>query len=268
MRNSRFALLCCFSLRKFSCRFPHFVRHLIRVVLLLPLGVSPLATAEQTLTTDFQDVQPKYIRTGNKFNGICIDILKGLNKRLSHYGYIILFPNNFTPIKRIRANLYEGTTDLHCGAARTEEREKTYAFSEKPLYDIKTVMVGRADSPFNIQSMDDLVASKGRLSAVYGTNTHKFISSLNNVTLGPIPKEPFDGLLLVGAGRTDFFVYHDIGIKYMIKMTNKNNSYKIQPYIFRHYQHWMMYSPNLNVKIRKIIEFKKIYNLKLIFILI
>ncbi len=228
--------------------------YLAVMVTALSMNMSQALAKETILYTEYQNVKPKYIESDKGIRGICVDILQALNQHLKPYGYVIQQPEQFTPIKRIRANLLEGKTALHCGAAKTKEREKVYTFSEQPLYDINTVMLGIADSPFNIRSLEDLANSKAKLSAVYGTDTHRFIASLKGIKLGPHPKEPEDGLLLVEAGRTDFFVYHDLGLKYMLKELNKKNTYVIQPYVFRHYSHWMIYSPLLDRHIKTIIE--------------
>jgi len=215
--------------------------------------ISSLADAQE-LKTEFQDTQPKYIKTETGFEGVCVDIMHELQKRLSNHGMSIVFPRSFTPPKRIRAHLAEGTTDLHCGAARSKKREKIFGFSKQPLYLVNTVVVGRADETIEIRSIDDLIKSQASVSTVYGTNTHRLLSSQNGLLLGPIPRGPEGGLSMVEKGRTRFFIYHDLAIVWIIKQSGKESLFRIQPAVLRHYSHWMMYSPHLDQSVRQLIE--------------
>ena len=206
------------------------------------------------LKTEFQDVPPKYIKTDMGYEGVCVDIINALQKGLSIHGLSITFPENFTPPKRIRSNLAKGTTDLHCGAARSKARENIFEFSEKPLYSVNTVVVGRANETLDIRSMKDLIRSQANVSSVYGTNTQKFLSSQNGLLLGSVPHESESGLSMVENGRIRFFVYHDIGIFWLIKKLKKESLLKIQPAVLRQYSHWMMYSPHLDQNVKQLVE--------------
>ena len=215
---------------------------------------SPSLAGTQELKTEFQDVQPKYIKTKTGFKGICVDIMEELQKGLNKHGLSIGFPKDFTPPKRIRSNLTEGITDLHCGAARSKAREKIVIFSRQPLYAVKTVVVGKSDETVDIRSMDDLIRSQASVSSVFGTNTQRWLTAQKGLALGSMPQESVGGLSMVENGRIRFFVYHDIGIFWLMKKLRKESLFKVQPAVLRHYSHWMIYSPHLDQSVKQLIE--------------
>ncbi|MEN8190510.1 MAG: transporter substrate-binding domain-containing protein [Thermodesulfobacteriota bacterium] len=224
------------------------------------------SVAARDIKTEFQDVQPKYIKTETGYAGICVEIIDELRKGLSRYGLNIVSPESFTPPIRIRSHLAEGSFDFHCGAARNKAREKTFGFSEKPLYSISTIVVGRADETLTIHSMDDLVKSQAAVSSVRGTNTAKLLSSRDGLLLGPMPSESESGLAMLKNERIRFFVYHDLGIHWLLKKMDRARIFRIQPAVLRQYSHWMMYSPRLDPDIRQLIEkeLERLHNSKVI----
>lgn len=239
--------------------------HLVSILFALVLGagaIVPASITAQVLKTEFQDVEPKYIQTASGYSGICVDILEELQKGLNKHDLQIIFPKNFTPPKRIRSNMAAGITDLHCGSARSKAREKMFYFSRQPLYPVNTVVAGRAAEPLEIQSMNDLISSQAVVSSVHETNTHKLLRSQKGLILGPGPRNSMNGLDMLEKERIRFFVYHDLGIFWLIKKTKKESLFRIQPANLRHYAHWMIYSHHLEQSVRQLIEneLEKLHN--------
>lgn len=222
--------------------------------LLLSIPLSKSHAVKSHLNTDFQDIEPKYIISGDTFSGICVDILRALNNILHSSSVEINFPVKLTPVKRVRLNLRTGSTDLHCGSAKTTEREKKYAFSKKPLYQVKTVILGRIEDNYVFPDIDALIESGARIISVHGTNSHAFLAS-RGVAPEPIVLGVEEGLELIRKHRADLLVYHDIGLKFLVTHRDNATEFKIyENIIIRTYYHWMMYHKDLDPETVSIVD--------------
>lgn len=221
----------------------------------LIISLSGITHAEvYTLNTDFQDTQPKFIKTSQGFTGVCVEILQALKQRLEHHDLTIAMPDRFTPIKRIRKKLLSGQTDMYCGFARTEDREKHFGFAETPLYPVQNIGISRAEDQLTLNKLQDLKQQNIKTSTLFGTNTYHYLKDEQKLNMGPSPTAPEEGLALVQAGRTDFFVYHSLGLPWMLKQSPFRDELQLQPVILREYHHWMMLNPNLDKQYQVLIN--------------
>ena len=130
-----------------------------KTVFLTFLAFLSLTAKAQELRTGAQESEPKYYRSGDKIIGLCIDVLRGIEKvepKLRFTG-----DQSFVPFKRIEYNVESGIFDCFAGFAKTAERENAYVFIDIPLYLVRDVLVVLKDDPVGIDRLEDIKSLPG-----------------------------------------------------------------------------------------------------------
>lgn len=189
---------------------------------------------------DFQDAVPKYIRGADgRFSGLCVDLMalieKNSNIKFSHR-------NDFVPPKRIIERLRNGETDLHCGFAKTPDREASLNYAE-PIYNVSYELIARADDPVVVSSIADIkkLGKDGLVLGVFGTSSNEKLRSLG-LTVEDGGKDIVANFNKLLDGRGRFFVYHDLGITYEMNQQPFKGKFRAIPVDIESYQHWMVFS--------------------------
>jgi polar amino acid transport system substrate-binding protein len=202
-------------------------------------GASAMAQS-MPMRIDFQDTSPKYIKNANgRFSGLCLDLMS-LIEQNSNIKFT--YGSDFVPPKRIIARLMDGETDVHCGFAKTPEREGTLNYAEA-IYDVNYVLVARAEEPAAVSSMEDVkkLGKDGVVLGVFGTSSNDKLRKMGlTVDDGGKDVEVNFSKLLLGRGR--FFVYHDLGTLYEMNQPKYKGKFKTVPVDIESYQHWMVFS--------------------------
>lgn len=204
------------------------------------VAYTPAVAQTKPVRTDFQDTQPKYVKNvDGSFSGLCLDLLSLIEKNSS-----IKFTHgsDFVPQKRIIARLTDGETDVHCGFAKTPEREEALNYAE-PLYNVSYVLVARADDTVIVSSMEDVkkLGRDGSVLGVFGTSSNDKLRKMG-LAVDDAGKDTDVNLDKLLAGRGRFFVYHDLGTVYEMNQPKYKGKFKLVPVDIESYQHWLVFS--------------------------
>ncbi|MBL4907972.1 MAG: transporter substrate-binding domain-containing protein [Sneathiella sp.] len=200
------------------------------------------------LIVGFQNTQPKYLIKDNRLSGLCFDIYRKIESRLKTKNIVFNYPSYYTPLKRIFSDMEMGKTHLYCGAGKNNKRTEKLIYSDIPLYEVKNLIVSRADDATAANSLDDLVRKASPVIALLGSSTEKYLRN-HNVPIEPIsPTSATHALKLVQKSRARYFVYHDIGIRYHIKENFSDQDFKFAESPVRRYDHYMVLSPHISDK--------------------
>ncbi|MCM3397624.1 MULTISPECIES: transporter substrate-binding domain-containing protein [Oceanobacillus] len=146
------------------------------------------------------DGYPHTFKEDEEFKGFVVDVFNAIFKDM---GYEVEWV--ITDWNGVLANLQSGKVDTAINFAATEERAKTYNFTD-PYYSSKAVIATAKDGA-NIQSLDDLEGKK--LASIMGTN-------FENVLKENYPEENYELVIYesvdvvytdVATGKVDGFIY-------------------------------------------------------------
>ncbi len=212
----------------------------------IALAFTALHVQSFEISTDYQDIAPKFILSGGVGSGICVEIFSALEAQNSE----IHFSESkyFTPLMRIMYGLQDGSVMAFCGAAHSENRAKKMIYSDIPLYSVSTLLVVSKSNNRVYSSIDDLKADPLlRFSSIANTSTYDLLTTLGL----NISKHSFhtivQGLGISLRDKNKVFAYHSLGLKYALSNNEKWQSLKLLTISLREYKHWMVF----NKRIRK-----------------
>ncbi len=199
------------------------------------------------ISTAYQDTAPKFIMSDDGLvSGICVDIFAALEAQNSEIHFS--WPKYFTPLKRIFYGLQEGSLKVYCGAGFSEDRAKKMLYSDLPLYSVSTLLAISKNNNKVYSSINDLKSDANlRFTAITSTSTHHLLTKLGLNMPKHYLKTVEQGLGIVLRDEGSVFVYHSLGLKYVLANNKKWQSLKLMPISLRNYQHWMVF----NKRIRK-----------------
>ena len=199
------------------------------------------------LTTAFQESFPKYyaVKTddGTEIQGLCIDILHGIEKIT---GFKIHASNDFIPFKRLQSQLASGQIDLFIGMAKNEVRLRKYIFLKTPLYEVKHIIVARRNDPVTITNFDDIrsLAPDNIILTNYSTATERLLKAQKGLRVDSEARSITANLKKLLYGRGRFLCFHDLGLMSTIEHEGYSDKIRIFPVIFKSYYHYIAFSPN------------------------
>ncbi len=199
-----------------------------------------------------QKSAPKYFLEDPFNKGLCGDIYEQLKERLSGQNIDLKISRHFTPIKRILETLKTGTNALFCGGSRDAEREKSFLFSSKPLYEVSNILVTHRQNSENPTSIEDLINSDATVGTYFGTGSSEFLKRAGVDRVNERFQSVVKGLQSVASGEVDYFFYHDLGLLY--SLSRSNLALRPVPTKFRSYYHWMMYSGKMAPDLQKKVD--------------
>ena len=195
------------------------------------------------LKTAAQDSSPKfYMDAGGSMAGICVDILKAIDKEagldinISGYDY-------FIPARRYKVMLEKGQLDLMCGLSKNPEREKKFKYIDIPLYQVKHLLVSRKELDLQIKSIDDVHNNRLLVLSIHGTGTAKYGKRIfgDNLYSSGI-NNPEVLLKMLISNRGDLAYYHNLGLLHQIKKSHLSGKVIIHPVVPREYSHYLVMS--------------------------
>lgn len=215
-----------------------------RIFVVVLLFAVVLAGFAQTVSvsTDFQDTQPKFIQNDDgSFTGLVPELIRIIEENTD---YRFVHPPNFVPAPRILQNLEAGATQVHVGYARTEARMQTLIFTE-PLYDISTVLLSRADDPVAITTVEQIreLDQDGVVLSLSGVATNVLLNDLGFI-VDDGARDIAANLAKLAANRGRFFAYHNLGLVYSLEQRPDGDQFKFQPIRLQTYQHWLAFAQN------------------------
>ena len=193
------------------------------------------STNTTDLRTEYQESFPKYILSDGKMTGLCIDVLKALEKESGLS--IGANDDEFTPFNRLQLNLELGKVDLFAGMKKTEARSKYARFLEPPIYSVNSVIAVRTNDHPPVQTIEDVFGQTVMVPG--GSATAKHIrDTYPNITVDE-GGDVFTCLKKLTRSRHDYIVYHDIGLIGAIKKMRLENQVTILPIILENYPHYV-----------------------------
>ena len=244
---------------------------MIKILLIISIIFSPLTSIyAYTLKSAAQDSYPKYYLSNGKMKGICVDIIKAIEKispEIKIIGY-----NKFLPFKRLQEYLNIGKINIFFGLKKTDERLKKYIFLKTPLYKLKYVIAVRADDKIKINNLNEfkLACKNNSIITIRGSASYKFLRKFKGVSIIEANNvKKLLKMLILKHGRMGF--YHNLALITAIKQYNFQNKIKILPINFpSYYQYVALYKKthpqivhilnNSLIKLKKIGKLRRIEN--------
>lgn len=210
------------------------------LVLLLPLlnnVYAEIKTAAQI------DSEPKYVKSGNAVAGICIDIMRAVEKidpALKFVG-----DQQWLPLARIEATIENGSLDAGCGLQRNKEREPKFQFPATPLFPVNGMLAVRANDDVKIGGWDDVrkLGPDGVVLVNFGSGAIKRLEGLGGLKIDSAGKSNADNLEKLAAGRGRFYYYRSPG--FTAELKPYPGKFKILPTVMDSTQFFMMFGKHV-----------------------
>ena len=201
----------------------------------------PLSTGLD-LQTQYQKSYPKYIIEGDSLGGLCIEILRQVERESGLS--IAARTREFTPFKRLQKHLATGEIDVFFGMKKNAERMRKYHFIEPPLYQVSSTIAQLADDPIQIRSLEDL-DGQAVLTPRATATAAKLQREYPNLTVDA-SGDIFACLKKLLHKRARFVVYHDIGLISAIRAMDLQSQVHTNPISLESYDHYLVSSHNLD----------------------
>lgn len=199
------------------------------LALLCALWAAPLGAFNVRMAV--QDTAPKFIRTGDAWGGICVDLMRAIEFVDAQLHFMPL--GSPMPLSRIESQLELGSVDVSCALARTPKRSERFDIIDIPLYFTFGRLAARSDDPVMVSSFDDLrrLGGTGGVLVVEGS-IHRDVLSAQEVRFNATPQRASDGLrkLLDGSGR--LFFHNDFALWERIRRDGLEQRVRILPVRF------------------------------------
>ena len=182
--------------------------------------------------TAAQDSQPKYIKSGTQIAGLCVDIMKAVERIDPALTFSEL--NGFLALPRIEALLEEGALDAFCGLARTAQRAGKLDFIEPPNYFTHSVLAARIDDKVEIKSFDDLrkLGDEGVVLVVNRTVHVDILAAQPGIKFDASARDTSMNLRKLIEGRGRFVFQNDFALYDEIRRDRLENKLRVLPVRF------------------------------------
>lgn len=223
------------------------------------LAIVSISFGSIMVRTEFQNTPSKiYITKKGNIEGITVDIIKLIEKK-SNYKFV--YKNTDATLVRIEDDLIKNKIDVYFGMLKNGKREKNIEFIE-PLYDINYILVTRADNNEDIKNMKELkiISEKKPVLTLFGSIIEDYLDELKikNEAGAKSVESNFEKIL---KKRADYFIYHDLAVKYEMNNKNYKDKLKILNLVIKKDTLWFVVSKKCDEKIKKDIK-NSIANLK------
>lgn len=195
--------------------------------------------------TEFRDVQPEFIRNNDgTFSGLCFELMKLIEK---DSGIKFVYPESYIPTKRVQSDLKDGTSDVHFGFRITEERKKEYIYGEL-LYPVGYRVVVSKDDNVEINALEDIkkLGENNTVLSNFGTGTTDYLKKDIGLKIDDGGKDTESNLSKLASNRGRFFIDYDISLFYHMESFKGKSKLKVLPKVFNSYEHYVVFSKNLN----------------------
>ncbi len=221
-------------------------------LILVPL--TSTAAFALDVRTAAQDSQPKFIKSGSTVTGLCVDVIKAIERADPDLKFSAI--TSLTPLPRIEASLSEGSLDVFCGLAKTKDRESRFDFIEPPVYSTHTVLAARLNETLSPKTFDELrnLGDDSSVLVVTQTVHADVLKAHPGIKVDSEAKDTSANLKKLLAGRGRFVFHNDFALADEIKRENLGDKVKLLPAQFmsegRYFVVSKMASPALKEKLR------------------
>ena len=178
-----------------------------------------------------QDTQPKFIREGGVWSGICLDLARAIEYIDPGIRFKPL--TAFFPLSHIEAQLESGDLDVACALARTAKRADHLDVIDIPLYHTFGRLAVRADDPVDVRSFNDLRALGERaiVLAAQGTIQSDLLLA-HGLRVDATASRTASNLRKLVEGRGRFLFHNDFALRSMIVRERLEGRVRILPALF------------------------------------
>ena len=234
-----------------------YLRRSILLFLAISLWIGSFTANALELKTEYQDSCPKYYQNddrSSKFQGICIDIIRALEKEVPDLK--IIAQNRFIPFKRIQQNLKNNKIDIFVGFAKNDKRVRQYQFVDIPLYEVNHVVAVRSDDSVAVKSFDDIrnLSDDNVILTNLGTATERYLKKQNGLNVDSLATNLEANFRKMLAKRGRFVYFHDMGLVSIVKRLYPDGEVKVLPTSFKKYNHYLAFSPGTPQSVVKKVE--------------
>ena len=174
--------------------------------------------------------EPKFVATGHGTGGICIDIMRGIERIDPSLKFV--GDQEWLPPKRIEDMAKEGQIDVMCGIFRNKEREAYLAYAATPLFPAQYLLAVRADDTVQINSWNDVKAlgNEGVILSLQGyTGIYDKMQSIGGLIIDANSKGVQANLSKLVNHHGRFFIHRAPGFKREITNAKFKNKVKLLP---------------------------------------
>ncbi len=217
-------------------------KKILLTILLLVCGFSGVCGgAEIVLKTAPQASFPKYYTNANELHGLCAEIMMELDAMDPQIKFQC--SRSFVPFKRLQMYLEQGELDVFFGMRKTVQRQEKFVFATIPLYQINYVIAIRTGDDTSIKSLQELsvFSQKHLVLSVAGTAVSRFLQRAD-VVVDDHASTPSRALKKLLAGRGSCVVYHDLGLKNIIRRDHLEDRVTILPVTLLTYSHYVAFA--------------------------
>lgn len=209
------------------------VRTLTLLLSVLSMAVCHTLPAAD-LRTGAQDSSPKYYLEGTQMKGLCVDLIKAVERTdptLKFTGY-----DRFVPLPRIEEGMASDPAayDVFFGLIKSPAREAKFNFIDIPLYQTSLKLAARADDAIEVKSFDDIrkLGDEGSILAVRGTAHVAFLQQQGGLKIDAGANTTADDLIKLVNHRGRFVFNTNISLAHEIKRQKLEGKIRIIPATF------------------------------------
>jgi glutamate/aspartate transport system substrate-binding protein len=188
-----------------------------------------LATSAHAIEvrTAAQDSQPKFIKEGTAITGLCIDLIKAIERTDADLKFPAL--TGFMPLPRIEASMLEGTLDASCGLAASKERKEKFDVIDISLYTTHLVLAARKDEKADPKTFDEIknLGDDAIVLTVTQTGQAALAGAQSGLKVDSAAKDTSQNLqkLIINRGR--FILHNDFALVDEIKRDGLGDKVKL-----------------------------------------
>lgn len=198
------------------------------------------AVATEIRTAAQEDSEPKYLNEGGKVVGLCIDIMRAIERldpSLRFSG-----DQTWLPLKRIEHRVRNRELDMACGFIRNKEREANYQIVVPRLFPVQYRLVVRAGDNVSVQSWNDVrkLGAGGVILVNSGSGPAKRLEEMGGFFIDSGGRTPVTNLQKLATGRGRFFYYRTPGLASEMKRSAVKDKLKVLPVVLESQDFFMM----------------------------
>ncbi len=176
-----------------------------------------------------QDSPPKFFRQGERWSGICVDIMRAIEYVAPELRFAPLGVSQ--SLKQIESGLERGTLDVACGLARTEKRDERFTVIDTPLYHTFFRVAVRHDDPVDVQSLAALrrLSQESPVMVEAGSVQQEALVALG-VRVSSSGLRPSENLRRLMAGEGRFLLHNDFALQKRVQRHHLEGGIRILPF--------------------------------------
>jgi ABC-type amino acid transport substrate-binding protein len=212
---------------------------LLALVILAGL-VSPSVVAAEIRTAAQEDSEPKYLNEGGKVVGLCIDIMRAI-ERLDP-GLRFSGEQTWLPLMRLEHGVRNGKLDMACGFVRNREREAAFQIVLPRLFPVQYRLVVRAGDDPSVRSWDDVrkLGADGVILVNSGRGPARRLEEMGGLLIDSGGRTTANNLQKLASGRGRFFYYRTPGLTSELRRSGVKDKLRLLPVVLESQDFFMM----------------------------